>query len=284
MLTKNNRELLKCIFSKLNNKCPDEYVGDIEIKSNSVNLTKDYICSDRNKLDEEIRRDLESFNDEKVLCIVLESPHNKEFEADGTPLGPARGITGTKLEKNLTDKLRKFNENNKGILNGRYKVILMNAIQYKCSLGVDTRYYRDRIWLNLWFNGLKGDFEDRIDNYNPDIVLNLCTRGNHENDPLYHSNIKADLKYIRIEFINEIDKNMIQDSYGNLYKKGSELYFCFNFIDGCKSKAKYIYPLWGFVDTSLCKQDNNFILLKGNHPSSAWFKNEFELISDRIKV
>jgi hypothetical protein len=45
MLTKLNHKLLRCIFSKLNNKCPDEYVGDIEIKSNSVNLTKDHISS-----------------------------------------------------------------------------------------------------------------------------------------------------------------------------------------------------------------------------------------------
>jgi len=98
MLTKLNHKLLRCIFSKLNNKCPDEYVGDVEITSYSVNLKKKYICSARNELDEEERRDLENFDDEKVLCIVLESPHNKEFEADGTPLGPARGITGTKLK------------------------------------------------------------------------------------------------------------------------------------------------------------------------------------------
>lgn len=282
MLTKLNHKLLRCIFSKLNNKCPDEYVGDIEIKNNSVNLIEDYICSDRNKLDEEERRNLGSFDDEKVLCIVLESPHNKEFEADGIPLGPARGITGTKLENNLDDKLEKFNKNNNGILNGRYKVILMNAIQYKCSLGVDTRYYRDRVWLNLWFNGLRGDFEDRIDNYNPDIVLNLCTKGNHLYDPLCQRNNKTDLKNIRIEFINEIDKNMMQDIYGSLHRE-SELYFCFNFMDSYKSREKHIYPLQGFVNTSLCKSVNDFILLKGYHPSSAWFKKEFELISDRIK-
>lgn len=279
MLTKNNHKLLRKIFKNLNNRCPDEYIAEIEITSNTVNLTENYICSKRDEISNDKRRDLgKNSIGEKVLCIVLESPHNDEFSPNGKPLGPARGQTGLNLESKLFDKLKKFYKDNNVVESGKYAVILMNAVQYKCSLGASTKYYRDRVWLNLWFNGAKDDFERRIKSYDPDIVLNLCTNGNHLYDPLYYTDNKTNLENIRVGFINEVDKNMIQDSAGNLNKK-SELYFCFNFIKGnYQSNNKYVYPLKGFVNTSLCKLANNFILLEGSHPASAtWFTEELEL-------
>lgn len=94
MLTKNNHKLLREIFKNLNNKCPDEYIAEVEIKSNTVKLIRDYVCSKRDELSKGERRDLEKNSiGEKVLCIILESPHNDEFSPNGKPLGPARGLS-----------------------------------------------------------------------------------------------------------------------------------------------------------------------------------------------
>ena len=80
----------------------------------------------------------------------MESPHRNEFLEDF--IGPALGKTGEKLDKYLEKRLnKKFLEVSKKSsekLNGEYRVILCNSIQYQASLGLDTESLRDRIWLN----------------------------------------------------------------------------------------------------------------------------------------
>lgn len=54
----------------------------------------------------------------------------------------------------------------------------MNAIQYQCSLGVETNYYRDENFINIWNNlNIKNDFVARLKKYNPIITILACTRG-----------------------------------------------------------------------------------------------------------
>lgn len=56
-------------------------------------------------------------------------------------------------------------------------LILVNAIQYQCSLGLPTHRYRDRVFKSLWENGGAVDFKQRLKLiYRPhDMLLNCCT-------------------------------------------------------------------------------------------------------------
>jgi len=60
------------------------------------------------------------------------------------------------------------------------ELILVNAIQYQCSLGVATSRFRDKIFRNLWTNGAVADFEKRLTHIyqTGDMLLNCCTKGN----------------------------------------------------------------------------------------------------------
>ena len=112
----------------------------------------------------------------KTIVVVLESPHKKEYAADY--VSPALGKTGKNLQDKFSDIIREFIKDNE-----QYRIILMNSIQYQCSLGVSTTLYRDNIWLKLWYKEqLDNNFKDRIKEYSPDIVFNFCTQGNHKNE------------------------------------------------------------------------------------------------------
>jgi hypothetical protein len=104
------------------------------------------------------------------LILVLESPHNDEF-VDAP--GPAKGFTGEMIRKYLPDAF-----DSTGL--GEYGLILLNAIQYQCSLGSSTAVYRDRIFRAVWVQGGKENFQDRLQaTFRPgDQVMNCCTKGN----------------------------------------------------------------------------------------------------------
>lgn len=112
----------------------------------------------------------------RVIAVVLESPHIAEYKNE--IISPAMGTTGYKLKKHLQDLLCKIVTDD-----DIYKVILMNSVQYQCSLGKDPRLYRDNMWLKLWYNErLRDNFILRLQKYKPDIVLNLCTSGDHSKE------------------------------------------------------------------------------------------------------
>lgn len=120
----------------------------------------------------------DTYNQYTTIVIVLESPHIDEYSSDKKfcPT-PAIGKTGTNLQKYFNQE--KIFENIEIIgENKNYRVILMNVIQYQCSLGVSTKIYRDAI-----FDGLLKDddiisnFVNRLKSYNPDVVFNGCTKG-----------------------------------------------------------------------------------------------------------
>ena len=48
----------------------------------------------------------------------------------------------------------------------KYKVILMNSIQYQCSLGCNPKKYRDHNWIQYWFSQGKEEFLERLQIYN----------------------------------------------------------------------------------------------------------------------
>ena len=110
----------------------------------------------------------------KTIVIVLESPHKDEFK-DSNFISPALGTTGRMLQTYFTDEnLNKLL--GKEYLCNNYRVILMNSIQYQCSLGAPTEKYCDCIWFTTWYNEGKDSFTNRIKSYDPDIIINLSTK------------------------------------------------------------------------------------------------------------
>lgn len=141
------------------------------------------------------KQELSIDTDNKIttIVIILESPHKSEFIRKNSASdffdseihsSPALGVTGSNLQKYFTDEyLRSVIPN----LPQKYRVILMNSIQYQCSLGLSPNKCRDHMWLSLWFgsNGIIQDsFVTRLQSYNPDYIFNLCTVGNHSEEIL----------------------------------------------------------------------------------------------------
>lgn len=150
--------------------CPDQYVGTLT----EIVGQKDF----------PLRTPAASRPDAPCLILILESPHIVEF---GDWPGPAKGFTGEMLRKHLLDSY-----DTRGMES--YGMVLINAIQFQCSLGSNTAVYRDRIFRSVWASGGKEDFQDRLDTYlKPgDLVMNCCTKGNDfEVNPPLRSLVEA---------------------------------------------------------------------------------------------
>jgi hypothetical protein len=100
----------------------------------------------------------------------MESPHIAEFS--NSP-GPAQGKTGVHIRKHITDIIVGLNANSS-------ELILVNAIQYQCSLGRETHYHRDEVFRRFWKEYGRKDFEERLKQvyHAGDVLLNCCT-GSH---------------------------------------------------------------------------------------------------------
>lgn len=137
---------------------------------------------------DELRSDPGGFTDQyasppesgKRLFLVLESPHVQEFKAGELDARPARGQTGVQIRKYLRDLC-----NSRRIDTDR-KLVLMNAIQYQCSLGLtlkkpQAKALRDDVFAEFWKKVGREDFQQRLfDRYklrDEDVVINCCTRG-----------------------------------------------------------------------------------------------------------
>lgn len=135
--------------------CPDQYVGTLsEVMSQH---------------DFPFRKAVYERPNSPCLILVMESPHKDEFIDE---IGPAKGKTGRYIRQHLADVLDCTEYQNSGL-------ILLNAIQHQCSLGVATKLYRDEIFRTAWINGGEVDFKRRLaDTYKSgDVVLNCCTKG-----------------------------------------------------------------------------------------------------------
>ena len=114
----------------------------------------------------------------KKLALILESPHKDEYHQNCfIPIGPARGVTGIKIERFIVN--RKWTNNLS--MKYAYEVYIMNAVQYQCSawnyisgFGKLNTQLRDSIFKELW-KKLSGDFINRIQRYSPDYIINCCT-------------------------------------------------------------------------------------------------------------
>ena len=179
-----------------------------------------------------------------TIVVVLESPHKDEFNNQNFPNGnPALGKTGKMLQEHFKAILRK----NISELPNNYRVILMNSIQFQCSLGEVPKKYRDYMWLSLWFgtnNLFKNDFINRLNSYNPSYIFNFCTIGNHT-------------KKEYIEFC-------LQKCSPEIYKKS---------MDDIQNMGKI--TIRSIVSSSI---PQNIIPFEDSHPSSWWNKKMIKLL------
>ena len=105
------------------------------------------------------------------VIVILESPHIKEFEARTAP-APALGCTGTKLRAEWNNVFGDEFES--------YDLILMNAIQYQCSLGFSPIQpeIRDYVFKSMFSDDCQRSFQERFSRYHrdKDLVVLAATK------------------------------------------------------------------------------------------------------------
>ncbi|MGG7213620.1 hypothetical protein ACQPUY_08370 [Clostridium nigeriense] len=254
------------------NKCDDNLVAVLDYDK-GWKLINNYILRndrEKNKGKLKIRK-----KKNRRIIIILESPHKKEYDIDNLTGYPALGSTGVNINRGIEEiinkKLADVMETDK-----EYDIILMNAIQYQTSLGVNTKIFRDRIWISLWLNNsMREEFIKRIKGYKPDIIINLCTKGNHSKDMLAIMNAD-ETTLIGNKFIKSLNISNLIISNNKILLNNKivcEIEKVNNLSRG--------YTLRKFVNNAIEEAFKNKIrLLNGPHPSSWKFERNNELKKD----
>lgn len=213
-------DYVKNIDDRINKKCQDITVG--RITNGNV---EDWIKKEDRKNHE---NDINIDQNSKKIVIILESPHVKEYWDRGKKDDPtpAIGNTGINLSKKLKDLIKnviKHEGNNSNLSSNQFHIILMNSIQYQCSLGIDTKYLRDKVFRKLWDDSetkiCKGDlntkesFYCRLENYAPDYIFNFCTKGNKTKE---ESEIVENIKKKFNSFKNNFPKGRKEEDKKNI--------------------------------------------------------------------
>ncbi|WP_058953072.1 hypothetical protein [Clostridium tyrobutyricum] len=231
--------------------CEDNYVGTLYVNKNNT-TSELWFCkhlrninSSKIILTDEAIKLIKSTGD-KIIVIVLESPHIDEFNKTKCSIAPAPalGITGCNLDKYFEEKIQGY------LPDGKYHIILTNAIQYQCSLGTETDVFRDRMWLKLWIcKEFNKNFIGRLEKYNPDIIINLCTKGSHKKDVLAPPGTKT---VINKEYLENVCGN--EETVNNNYKKTT--------LNEITQESINEYS-----------KNKKIICIKGTHPSS-WYSEK----------
>lgn len=187
---------------------------------------------------------------DKIIVLVLESPHKDEFNKKGIPIRPLNNREV--IEKNI-DKVLKLHLKT----SDTYCIYFINAICLQCSLGFDTELFRDVVFLYYW-EKYKKNFEKRFDkmvrNYRNDVelVINAVTKGTHKKLPYLFNSEKKQFDYI--------------------YTKCGKSFFA----DICNTNEKYD-SLQSVVKESILsvlgKNGKKQIYKEGTHPSG-WYSKK----------
>jgi hypothetical protein len=170
-----------------------EYQYDVDYSKINNNDTQFLACN-RIKMSAD---DLYKLNTNDNIVIILESPHVDEFKhivgyKDGFKIGmPCMGRTGINLDKYFIEELDKclkevFNKDNNGdklknkMINDqdqKFNIIVMNAIQFQCSLGIKVGKEKNNLCEELLKkDAIKKIFIDRLIEYSPKYILNCSTK------------------------------------------------------------------------------------------------------------
>lgn len=174
-------------------KCEDQCIGIIEIMiSKCGDGYIKWITSIESIENRTLAIKIEKKKKIPIIAIVLESPHKNEFFKAGKKRNlpmPAMGETGRNIKDFFPEMLMKYillkndtigayTNSTRDIENGKYRIKLVNFIQYQCSLGMKSTMYKEKV-LEECLNSkqLLDDFKARLKNYSPHIVINCCTSG-----------------------------------------------------------------------------------------------------------
>ena len=263
------KEILNRIheFSIKSEKCEDNLVATVEYINDEWKFKQNNILSNDRIVNKSNICITDKVNDR--IVIILESPHKDEYSKQ--IIAPAMGTTGENINKYLLDILNKKIGNPQGDKK-EYDVILMNAIQYQTSLGIDTEYFRDRVWLTLWNKGVARDeFIRKLEDYKPDIIFNFCTNGSHKKDLIYILDKKKNSN-MTYQYIDSLNLNIERKEDNNLYIGEKVVYKV------TPKDSTNVYLLKGFVQTAIEESNlssSNVKIFKGPHPSS-WISKDSE--------
>jgi hypothetical protein len=189
---------LKWFFDQLDTNgqlrlCEDQFVGYVTVKNGKVvsgpaTVEKPRPDSKKKLVDFAYRTPLTEWKRDaatslpgvnpQIIIQTLESPHKEEYLPPGEPprpaAGHARGETGWGLSKLYA---RAYPMHTHKLDDGKYALVLVNAIQYQCSLGVDTKVHRTKVFKDCWkkfgralyVHRMKDIYEDG------DTTINSCT-------------------------------------------------------------------------------------------------------------
>ena len=174
------KKVLNEILQKLPGLCPDQYVGQIG-KLKQLEDTDKNTGKKKSNFPERINVFTKDFSDRieknsSYMILILESPHKDEFKGE---IGPAKGPTGRNIRKHIADIFGKEYKD--------YHLILMNAIPFQCSLGVNPKIFRDKVFVKTWKDFGESFFQTRLTNLikllkekeNDVVVVNACTQGSN---------------------------------------------------------------------------------------------------------
>lgn len=213
-------------------RCFDNYVGQIKIVNGAVASKALWFCRDlrisnhycvSEKIDlSNYQSPLEKMCNCKTIVLILESPHKDEYDDSKSSItpAPALGRTGSNLDNKFVCKINEFIKNNTKrveIKNGVYNIILMNAVQYQCSMGLVplNTTVRNALFLQMWFNGkVRKNFTKRLNKYAPDVVINCCTNGSVNGHNINKSFLKKINREIKISNNKEVLLNDQKMTHG----------------------------------------------------------------------
>lgn len=172
--------------------CPDCFVAKIEIEFfNNIGHIKYIENSIKEKENRfELNKKLEK-EDCPVIAIILESPHIDEYDEDDKKISPLKNPSSSCiLSEYLTQNLfhyitavsvqgNVYSTAKHDIENGIYRIKLVNAIQFQCSLGQDltdkdNQEVKNEILEECLNEDLfQKDFIERIKEAS--IIINCCT-------------------------------------------------------------------------------------------------------------
>lgn len=192
-ITIENEKQKKLDLERKFSPCPDEYRGIVKIDNKIVETKFFEINNDYNK------------TEKNNIILILESPHIKEFNENYNPIRPANGKTGENIKSCLKEVLTVL-FNNINVQEKIFNLYIMNAIQYQTSLGINTEYFRNALFVSFWNTEGKADFKERLNNVftNKDIIINACTIGSNYKSKIYKKVLK------------NIDKREVENDCSNL--------------------------------------------------------------------
>lgn len=227
-MNKKKKKLIKKLIMKnktnnpanpLNRKIVNDYIYKIKFNSNNPKLIDLVQGVSLKKYKETMD------NKTTTIIIILESPHKDEFDVNGNGKEPLVNRKG--FENNFVDAINNSNILNIQLQNNtEYNVILMNAIQYQCSLNETTLNFRDFVFLYYWCKKHR-NFKRRLKRYiqklNVCAIVNCCTQGEHYFNDDFEYKIRKGKKHktelCDFKYLNKIGMKTTGNSLQNLVEQ-----------------------------------------------------------------